>query len=121
MTQQQNNTTIETTTSTDIEVMTTKHDVGFNLHRKGVGEDLGLSIDYALTRAAFEDGTQLLIGAIPLWQYEDEDGGIRADETAENAFLAELTFDEARKLRAFLNHPEVSRVLDGPRMAFGGQ
>ncbi len=111
MTQQQNNTTIEPT------VM--KHDVSFNLYRPGA-DSLGLSIDFALSDAFYSqdlDKTQLLISARPLYQYED---GLRADEWANEAFSAELSIDEALKLRAFLNHPAVSAILDGPRMVWGG-
>ncbi len=110
-------TTVETTTPTtgaNIEVYNLNYDVSLNLQRKAV-EGPGLSIDFALMRAACQDGTQLLIGAIPLRQYED---GLRADECAENAFLAELSLAEAKQLRAFLNHPEVSCVLDGPKMVW---
>ncbi len=105
-------TTVET--GANIEVQVTNYDVSLNLQQKAI-EGPGLSIDFALTRASFQDGIQLLIGAIPLRQYED---GLRADECAENAFLAELSLAEARQLRAFLNHPEVSRVLDGPKMVW---
>ena len=112
------NTTIETTTSTNIEVQVAKHDVSFNLHRLAP-EGLGLSIDFALSDAFYckDPGkTQMIILARPLYQYED---GLRADEWADEVFSAELSIDEALKLRAFLNHPEVSRILDGPRTVYG--
>ncbi len=113
-----NTTTTPVETSTNIEVQVAKHDVSFNLHRLAP-EGLGLSIDFALSDAFYckDPGkTQMIILARPLYQYED---GLHADEWADEVFSAELSIDEARQLRAFLNHPATSAILDGPRMVYG--